>query len=277
MIVPALAKRFIADQVFITGRVFAVTEFGLNLLSLGALTVVVLGTANRLATAVGALPWFQPQGVDAQLIRLVVRVSGVAAALVTLLEGGRYLGVPIPTLIAGASVSGVAVALAAQDSLKNLFGSLMILLDKPFQVGDQIRVKAYEGVVEDIGLRSTKLRLANGHMATIANDEIARLDIENISRRPYLRRTETIRLRSDTPPEKVQQAAEIVRRLLENHEGMDPDLPPQVRVGGLDGTVVALTMTYWYHPPRPLDFAAFSERVNLGLLERFQAEGIRFA
>ena len=61
---------------------------------------------------------------------------GVAAALVAVFEGGRYVGVPLTTLVAGVSVSGLTVALAAQDTLKNLFGSLMILLDRPFQVGD---------------------------------------------------------------------------------------------------------------------------------------------
>jgi MscS family membrane protein len=167
--------------------------------------------------------------------------------------------------------------LAAQDSLKNLFGSLMILLDQPFREGDRVRAKGYEGVVKDVGLRSTKLRLDNGHLVTISNDEMARLDTENISRRPYLRRNETIRLRSDTPPEKVQKAAEIVRRLLQNHEGMDDDLLPQVRIGANDSIALAVTMTYWYHPPKAAPFAAFNERINQELLRQFQAEGINLA
>lgn len=275
MLVPALADGFISDQLFISGRVFAVTEFALNLLGLGALVLIVLGTASRLAAAVGRLPWFRPRGVDAHLARLVVRVAGVAAAVITLFEGGRYLGVPVGTLVAGASVSGLAVALAAQDSLRNLFGSLAILLDHPFRVGDQIRVKNYEGVVEDIGLRSTKIRLANGHLASIANEEMARLDTENISRRPYLRRSDTIRLAVDTPPDKVQRAVGIIRDLLRDHAGSVPTLPPRVQVGSVDGVALTLTMVYWFHPPDPLAFAAFNEHVSLHLLEQFRAEGIR--
>ena len=106
---------------------------------------------------------------------------------------------------------------------------------------------------------------------------MARLDTENISRRPYLRRSDSIRLSADTPPEKIQRAVEIVRELLKDHAGSIPALPPQVQVGSVDGAAVTLTLAYWFHPPDPVAFAALNEHVNLHLLERFRAEGIRMA
>ena len=102
--------------------------------------------------------------------------ASIVAAVIVFLEGGKYLGIPLTTLLASAGVGGVAVALAAQDSLKNFFGTMMIILDKPYRLDERIVIKGYDGFVEEIGLRSTKLRLLNGHQATIPNeDQLLRL------------------------------------------------------------------------------------------------------
>jgi len=277
MLIPGLAAYFLDQGVFITGRLFIVIAFALDLISLAALVVVIIGVANRLATAVGTSSWFRPRSVDAQLIQLAIRVCGVAGAVVTILEGGRYLGVPLTTLVAGASVSGLAVALAAQDGLKNLFGSLMIILDKPFEVGDTIKIKSYEGEVEFIGLRSTRLRLPSGHVVTLANAEMASLDSENISRRAHLRHVQTVPLDPDTPPDKIQRALEIVRGALKDHEGSNASRPPKVHISGFGSDAVPLVMTYWYHPPDSTRFAAFNEKLHLTLLAQFQSADIRLA
>jgi len=277
MLVPGLAAYFLDQGVFITGRLFIVIAFALDLISLAALVVVIIGVANRLAAAVGTLNWFRPRSVDAPLVQLAIRVCGVAGAVVAILKGGHYLGVPLTTLVAGASVSGLAVALAAQDGLKNLFGSLMIILDKPFEAGDTIKIKGYEGEVESVGLRSTRLRLSSGHVVTMANAEMASLDSENVSRRAHLRHSGTVHLDADTPPEKIQHALEIVREALKDHEGGNPRRPEKVHISSFGPDAVSLTMTYWYHPPDPARFAAFNERLNLTLLGQFQAAGIRLA
>lgn len=84
------------------------------------------------------------------------------------------------------------------EVMKALFGTIMLLADKPFRVGERIIFGKYDGVVEDIGLRSTRIRLLTGHQAHILNDELARTDIENVGRRPHIRRTTTIEMPSDT-------------------------------------------------------------------------------
>jgi MscS family membrane protein len=274
VILPQSATDFLSDQVFITGRLFAMLDFALDLVSLGALVVVILGVTNRLATALMALPWFRPRQLNAQLAQLIVRAIGVAGAVVTVFEGGRYLGVPLTTLVAGVSVSGLTVALAAQDTLKNLFGSLMIILDRPFQVGDQIRIKGHEGTVESVGLRSTRIRDANGHVVSISNEEMARLDSKNISSRRHLRRQDVLRLRADTPPGKIRSFVEFVRGILENQEGFDPKFPPSVEIGFSDDAVAA-TITYHYDSPDSAAFDAFNEKVTLRILEGMAKEGIQ--
>jgi len=276
VILPQIATDFLSDEVFVTGRLFAVLDFALDLVSLGALVVVILGVTNRLATALMALPWFKPRRLDAHLAQLIVRAMGVAGAVVAVFEGGRYLGVPLTTLVAGVSVSGLTVALAAQDGLKNLFGSLMILLDRPFQVGDLIRIKGHEGHVESVGLRSTRIRDANGHVVSISNEEMARLDSKNISSRSHLRRQEILRLRADTPAERIRSFVKFVRGILENHEGLDPKFPPSVQIGFSDDAVT-VTITYCYHPPNFAAFEGFNEKVTLQILEAMAKEGIQLS
>ena len=193
------------------------------------------------------------------------------------LEGGRQFGIPLTTLLASAGVGGLALALAAQDTLKNVFGSIMITLDKPYKVGERIVTKGYDGVVEEIGLRSTKIRLLTGHQASIPNEEMARSDIENIGRRPYIRRTATIQMPSYTPVAKVNRALQIVRDALDNHEGMEEEFPPRVSLRDINDASIGIFLIYWYHPPNYWDYLAMSERLNLQVMKQFEAEQIPFA
>ncbi|GAG36636.1 unnamed protein product, partial [marine sediment metagenome] len=102
-------------------------------------------------------------------------------------------------------------------------------------------------------------------------------EIENVGRRPYIRRAVTIELPSDTASAKVKRALEILRKILENHEGMAEDYPPRVFLRDVNEGSVGIFMIYWYHPPAYWDFLAFSERVTLQMSEQFEAEGISFA
>ena len=276
IVLPQTATDFLSDQVFITGKLFAALDFALDLVSLGALVALILGIANRLATAIMVLPWFKPRQLNAQLAQLIIRAMGVAGALIAVFEGGRYLGVPLTTLVAGVSVSGLTVALAAQDTLRNLFGSLMILLDRPFQMGDLIRIKGHQGTVESVGLRSTRIRDASGHVVSISNEEVARLDSENVSRQSHLRRQEVLRLRADTPTEKIRTFVDRVRGILENHEGFDPRFPPSVKIGLADDAVT-VTITYCYFPPDAAASDAFNEKVTLQILEVMAQEGVHLS
>jgi len=276
IVLPQTATDFLSDQVFITGKLFTALDFALDLVSLGALVALILGITNRLATAIMVLPWFKPRQLNAQLAQLIIRAMGVAGALIAVFEGGRYLGVPLTTLVAGVSVSGLTVALAAQDTLRNLFGSLMILLDRPFQMGDLIRIKGHQGTVESVGLRSTRIRDASGHVVSISNEEVARLDSENVSRQSHLRRQEVLRLRADTPTEKIRTFVDRVRGILENHEGFDPRFPPSVKIGLADDAVT-VTITYCYFPPDAAASDAFNEKVTLQILEVMAQEGIHLS
>ncbi len=135
---------------------------------------------------------------------------------------------PPSAVIAGLGAGGLAIGLAAQDTIKNFFGSLMIYADRPFELGERIVIDGHDGPVEGVGFRSTRIRTLDGHLVTVPNGEMAYKTIQNIGKRPYIRRVMNIRVAYDTAPEQMQRALEVVRELLDGHEGMQEELPPRV-------------------------------------------------
>jgi len=206
--------------------------------------------------------------------RTAIRVTLVTVAVLFWLDN---IGLKVSTLLAGLGVGGLAVALAAQDTLKNLLGSVMILLDKPYRVGQRIVAKGHDGIVEDIGLRSTRIRLLTGHQTTIPNDEMAKIDIENIGQRPHIRRLVNIGITYDTPPEKIEKAVDIIMKILDNHEGLDPEFPPRAYFSEYNPYSLNILVLYWYHPADYWGYMKFSQWVNLQIAREFHKEGIKFA
>lgn len=260
----------------IRGGPLSVVSFLAYMTTLVASLVVAFGVCNRIAEIIIASPHISPGGLDAQFIRIVSKLLGIVASVIIFLEGGNYLGIPVTTLIASAGVGGLAVALAAQGTLKSLFGTIMLLTDKPFRVGDRIVFGKYDGVVQEIGLRSTRIRLLTGHEASVPNDKLADSDIENVGRRPHIRRTVDIHVPLDTPREKIEQAVAIIRATLENHEGMQSDFPPRVYFFDFNSSSFTIRVIYWYSPPNYWDYLAFSERINFEIVRAFERQGIQF-
>src|SRR5262249_48559502 len=107
--------------------------------------------------------------------------------------------------------------LAAQDTLANLFGAIAIFADKPFRVGDQIKMDAAEGIVESVGLRSTRVRNADGHLVAVPNKTMGNAAIPNITRRSTIKTTLNLALPPDTPQAKVKRALELLNRIYAEH------------------------------------------------------------
>lgn len=216
--------------------------------------------------------------LDDLLVPMVRKTLRTVIVVLALAQIAQLLSdKPLSSIIASLGIGGLAIALAAQETLKNFFGSLVLLADKPFELGDRINVDNLDGIIETVGLRSTRIRTLDGHLVTFPNGELANKTIVNISKRPFIRRIMDLAIPYDTPPEKVERAIQIVKEVLNGHEGMKPDLPPRVYFAEFAPAALNLRAIYWYHPPDYWSFMAFSERVNLELVRRFNAEGIEFA
>ena len=210
-----------------------------------------------------------------QMVRIVTKVLVILFGSIYLLKAAT--GKPMTTLLAGLGIGGLAVALAAQDTLKNLFGSFMIMVDKPFRIGDRVVVDSFDGYVEEIGFRSTRLRTFSGHLVSIPNEKMASSNIENIGMRPSVRRHANITITYDTPVEKVERAVSIIKDILKDHEGMHPDYPPQVFFNEFNDASLNIAVWYWFHPPDFWEAIRFNEKVNFRIMRAFEAEGIEFA
>ena len=272
--VPLIVKDFLDHYMSIAGPPIVFITLFANIIFILALMVVVMGAGTRVAEIAISSPSINARGIDAQLIRLVCRSISLIALFIIAIEGGKYLGVPVTALVTSAGIGGLAVALSAQDTLKTFFGTIMIVLDKPFVVGERILVDDYDGVVESVGIRSTKIRLLTGHLVSITNDEMATANIENIARRPYIKKVFNISLPIDTPPDRVSEALKTIRQIFVNHEGMSADKPAKIHFEGFTDDSIVIQIIYWYHPADYWKFLEFGEKVNIKIMKKLNALNI---
>ena len=134
-----------------------------------------------------------------------------------MIQGANELGFPAYSVIAGLGVGGVAVALAARDSLANLLGSMLIMFEKPFRVGDTIRISGSEGTVEDVGFRSTRIRTLDNSLVSIPNNTVVNTTIENLAARVMRRQRFFLQITYDTDRRKIEEFAGRIEQLLADH------------------------------------------------------------
>lgn len=294
-------------QLNITGPIFnAVRRILLPLFWL-LISVAVFFLGRAIAETIVDSPKIDPKGIQASYLRAVFGLIGFVAAMSVFIFGLSRVGVSLIPLLTGVGIGGLAVALAARPAIENVIASFMIFWDKPYRVGQRIKVMGQDGTVESIGLRSTRIRLLTGPLTSIPNEKIAAMEIENIGRRPYIRRTFNITITYDTAPAKIARAVEILREILavpqkpaagdagtesavsatapdevEQHfhpnEAINkPDFPPRVFFDELNSDSLNILVNYWYHPPEYWDYLEHAHWVNLQIMERFNVEGINFA
>lgn len=161
--------------------------------------------------------------MDDQLVPIIRASLRVATAAVGVLFVLSNLDVNIASLIAGVGLIGLAVALAAQDTVKNFLGGLTIFADKPFQVGDWIVIEGVEGTVEEVGLRSTRVRTFANSLVTVPNYTFTDNTVDNMGARRWRRYSTTLGLGYRTTPEQMQAFVEGARAIIRANPGMRRD------------------------------------------------------
>ena len=146
-----------------------------------------------------------------------MRLVGIAIAVGLLIQGAYELGFPAYSVLAGLGVGGLAVALAARDSLANLLGSMLIMIEKPFRVGHYVKVSGGEGTVEDVGFRSTRIRTPDNSLISIPNNSVVNATVENLSLRRMRRQRFLIQVTYDTPREKLKELMAGIKQLITDH------------------------------------------------------------
>ena len=227
--------------------------------------------------------------LDDMIVPLIRKTLRIFLVIVfTFVVAQNIFGLNITSWLAGLGIAGLAVSLAAQDSVKNLFGSITIFFDKPFMLGDFIVFENHKGLVEEIGFRSTRLRLLTGHLVSIPNMKFIDNSVENISARPYIRREMNVTITYDTPPDRIERGVEILRDILNDPQVVEQGrfdiekFPPRIAFNELNADSLNIRAYYWYQiagePDRGFfTFLDHSQLVNMKLFHTYGKAGIDFA
>jgi MscS family membrane protein len=185
----------------------------------------------------------------------------------------------VKSVLIGAGVGGIAIALAAKDTIANFFGSITIFADRPFQIDELVKIGELCGYIEEVGFRSTRIRTMQGHLVTIPNSTVVGANIENIGKRPYIRRTSNITITYDSGCEKAQKAVEIIKEALSGIAEVNgiKDRPPRVYFSEFNDCSLNIYMTYWVTPADWWLYYEINERANLEIMKRFEEAEIEFA
>ncbi len=211
---------------------------------------------------------------DDHLFPIISKSTKAFIAVLAILLTCQNLGLNITSLLASLSIGGLALGLAAQDTVANLFGAVAIFMDKPFRIGDVVRVDSVHGTVEMIGLRSTRVRNLDGHLITVPNKTMGNAIVTNITLRPNIKTEMNIGITYDTPVEKVEQAIQI----LERHFQADPKTKDLiVSFNRFADSSLNLYVAHWWDGTDWKEYMAGLQKLNLGLMRKFNEAGINFA
>jgi MscS family membrane protein len=207
------------------------------------------------------------------LIRRVMKITLVVIALLILLKG---FGINVTAVVAGLGIGGLAVALAAQKTIENLFGGVTLVLDKPIRVGDFCRFGSSVGTVEDVGLRSTRIRTLDRSLISIPNADFSQMQIENIGLRERIRFYTVIPLRFETTADQIRLLVIEFKKILLSHPLVDPD-PARVRFVRIGANGYEIEVTAYL---RTMDWGVFcagQEDILLRFMDAMARIGVRIA
>ncbi len=184
------------------------------------------------------------------------------------------LGINVSTLLASLGIGGVAVALAVQNILGDLFASLSIVMDKPFEVGDFLSIGELTGTVRHIGLKTTRLTSITGEELVFANSDLLKSRIHNYKKMQERRVVYTLGVEFDTPPEKLRQINEIVREIFDT---IPNGRLSRVHFSRISQSTLDFEIVYYVESPDYQTYMDVQEAFNLAVMERFSREKIAFA
>jgi MscS family membrane protein len=263
-------------------RVFAWPEWAAGFISNG-LKIVVAASITYVALKfvdLGMGVWrkrteaAEDAILDSQLFPILSKSAKVFVAVVAALVTTQNLGMNVTGLLASLSIGGLAVGLAAQDTLSNIFGAVALLADKPFRVGDRVQLDSIDGSVEAIGLRSTRIRNLDGHLVTVPNRTMANANLTNVSKRPNIKTVMNVGVTYDTPAEKIERAMQILEEIYRPHP-KTADLI--ISFNKFESSALNILVVHWWNSTDFKEYLLQFQKLNLELKRRFDAEGISFA
>lgn len=236
-----LVQYFATIQINVTGAAAEVPDYLIEIAIVVAIVWVVWLTASWIAETIISSPRIHSESLDAHLVRLAARTVGILATIVLFVRVANDVGVPVYGIVAGAGVSGLAIALAAKTTLENFMGTLNLYADRPIRIGDLCRYGEDPssdwqriGTVEEIGLRSTRIRGLDRTVTTIPNADFSNMHVVNLTKRDCMLLNTRISLRYETSRDQLRFLLAGLRELLHAHPRTihTADDPIRVRFDG---------------------------------------------
>ncbi|EKN11778.1 MULTISPECIES: mechanosensitive ion channel family protein [Parabacteroides] len=215
-------------------------------------------------------------GQTHKMMPIIKRTALVLVWIIGIVMALSNIGVNISALLGTLGIGGIAFALAAQDTVKNIFGAFTIFTDKPFNIGDTIRVDSFEGTVIDVGARSTKIMDYDKRIITFPNYKITDANIINISSEPKRRVVLNLGLTYDTTPEKMKEALDILKAIPERVENVSSN-PSDTTAVFTNYADSALVIMYIYFIEKQGDILGVTSNMNMEILSSFNKAGLEFA
>lgn len=211
--------------------------------------------------------------LDDQLLPILSKVIHFIVWSMAIVIGLNNAGYDVGALIAGLGIGGLAFALAAQDTVANVFGGITVFFDKPFTIHDRIQVSGYDGTVTEVGIRSTRLKTLAGRIVTIPNKVFNGTIIENVSAEPSRKVVQVLGLTYDMDETKVEQGIKILKEIHEqNMETTEDSIVSFSAFGDF-----SLNITFIYFIKKEADIMNTQTWMNMEILKRFNAAGLDFA
>ncbi len=214
--------------------------------------------------------------LDDQLVPFITKTLKAFLVLTGVLVVAQNMGYSISGLIASLGIGGIAVAMAARDTIANVFGSIMILVDRPFTIGDWIKTGEFEGVVEEIGFRSTRIRTFAKTVVNVPNSMLANMVIDNIDARPKRRVKMRIGITYSTTPAKVQEAIIGIEKILKYHIGVDQEFS-LVKFDEFEDSSLSIFLYYFTKTTHWEEYLQIRQEVNMQIMELLESLGLEFA
>lgn len=213
---------------------------------------------------------------DDHILPLARKGLQVLVILVGLVNILQLMGINLVGLLAGLSLGGLAVALAAQDTIKNLFGSLMIFIDRPFRIGDRIVFDNISGQVEEVGFRSTRIRTRDNSLIYIPNGKLADMIVDNLGIRSYRRFKTIIGVTYDTPPELIEQFIDAIGKMVEAHPNTLNGYH-QIYLNDFDGSSLNIYFNIYFEVETWPEELKARHQIMLGLVKLANTLGVQYA
>ena len=211
--------------------------------------------------------------LDDQLLPLLRKLFKIILWTLGIVIGLNNVGFDVGAVIAGLGIGGLALALAAQDTVKNIFGGIMVYVDKPFKVNDRIKIHGYDGFVEEVGIRSTRLRTLEGRLVTLPNANFSDEAVENVTLEPSRKVVVNLGLTYETTPDKMDRAIEILEDITNKNENLEEDR--LVCFNNWGDFSMGILFIYYIKPTS--DIFKTQTAMNMAILRQFNEEGLDFA